>query len=57
MTVMHALSVGGGLTVRGTELGLKVRRRAQDGSIQTVEVKPTDTIQADDVVFVRESLF
>jgi len=57
MTVMHALSVGGGLTVRGSERGMKIRRRAQDGSFQNLDAKLTDVLQPDDVLFVRESLF
>jgi len=57
MTVMHALSVGGGLTVRGSERGMKIRRRAQDGTFQNLDAKLTDVLQPDDVLFVRESLF
>jgi polysaccharide export outer membrane protein len=54
---MHALSVGGGLTPRGTERGLKLHRRLPDGSVEKLDAKLTDTLQADDVIYVRESLF
>src|SRR5688572_3515639 len=37
MTVMQALSVGGGLTVRGTERGVRLHRRDARGAVQTVE--------------------
>jgi polysaccharide export outer membrane protein len=57
MTVMQALSLGGGVTPRGTDRGLKIRRRAPDGTLHTVDVRLTDLVQPDDVIYVRESLF
>jgi len=57
MTVMQALSVGGGLTARGTERGVRVHRRDPNGMVRTVEPKLADTIRENDVVFVGESLF
>ena len=57
MTVMQALSSGGGLTQRGTEKNLRVTRRADDGSLRTLDVKLDTQLQADDVIYVRESLF
>jgi len=57
MTVMQALSVGGGLTARGTERGIRVKRRNDDGQLQIIETKQDDLLHADDVVFVKESLF
>jgi polysaccharide export outer membrane protein len=57
MTVVQALSVGGGVTLRGTDRGLKIRRRTPDGSFQTIDARLTDPVQPDDVIYVRESLF
>ncbi len=57
MTVMQALSVGGGVTQRGTDRGLKIRRKAPDGEFHTIDARLTDTLQSDDVIYVRESLF
>jgi len=57
MTVMQALSLGGGVTPRGTDRGLKIRRRAPDGTFQAVDARLTDPVQPDDVIYVRESLF
>ena len=57
MTVMQALSTGGGLTQRGTERGMRVHRRDADGKTSVIEVKLTDTLQPDDVLYVRESVF
>lgn len=55
--VMHALSMGGGLTPRGTERGLRIHRRMPDGAVATLNAQLTDAVQPDDVIFVRESLF
>ena len=57
MMVMHALSLGGGLTPRGTERGMLVQRRMPDGTARKVEIRPSDPVQPDDVIYVRESLF
>jgi polysaccharide biosynthesis/export protein len=57
MVVMHALSLGGGLTPRGTERGLKINRRTPDGSVRKLDAKLTDRVQPDDVIYVGESLF
>lgn len=58
MTVMQALATAGGLNQRGTEKGLRVHRKdAKSGAVSIIEPKMTDRLQADDVVFVRESLF
>jgi len=57
MTVMQAIAMGGGLTVRGTERGVRIHRRDASGNVKKFEVALTDQVQTDDVVFVRESLF
>jgi polysaccharide export outer membrane protein len=57
MTVMQAVSVGGGVTARGTDRGLKIRRRAQDGALHAIDARLTDLVQANDVIYVRESWF
>jgi len=57
MTVMQALSVGGGVTPRGTDRGLKIRRRTADGKFQAIDAHLTDPVQPDDVIYIRESLF
>lgn len=57
MTVMQAIAMGGGLTVRGTERGVRVHRRDASGNVKKMEVSLTDPVQTDDVVYVRESLF
>ena len=57
MAVMHALSLGGGLTPRGTERGMQIQRRMPDGSEQKLTVRPFDKVQPNDVIYVQESLF
>lgn len=57
MTVVQALAAGGGLTPRGTERGLRVKRRDANGQLQVINVKQEDLLQVDDVVYVKESLF
>jgi polysaccharide export outer membrane protein len=57
MTVMQALSVGGGLSLRGTERGVKVSRRDSNGELHKINVNLTDPLQENDVVHVKESLF
>ena len=57
MTVMQALAASGGLTLRGTHRGIRVHRRSTDGAVQETTPGLQETLQQDDVVFVRESLF
>jgi polysaccharide export outer membrane protein len=57
MTVMQALSVGGGLTLRGTEKNVQIRRRNASGGYEILKGALNERVQPDDVIFVRESLF
>ena len=57
MTVMQAIVAGGGITPRGSERRLKLRRTGTDGKVVESDAKPTDIVQADDVIFVKEALF
>ena len=57
MTVMQALATGGGLTLRGTEKGLRIHRKATDGKTQVIQPSMDDAVRDGDVVYVRESLF
>lgn len=57
MTVQQALATGGGMTPRGTEARIRLSRRGPDGSLQVITPELSDPVQADDVLYVRESLF
>lgn len=56
-SVMRALSVGGGMTVRGTQRGVRIHRRTTDGTLTQVDAELGDLVQADDIIYVSESLF
>jgi polysaccharide export outer membrane protein len=56
MTVMQAIAMGGGITPRGTERGIKISRRDTTG-VRRIDANLTDSVQPDDVIYVRESLF
>ena len=57
MNVMQAVSVGGGITLRGTLRKLKIHRRTPAGQVATIDAQLTDPVRADDVIYVREGLF
>ena len=57
MTVMQALSVGGGVNERGSHKGLKVNRRQANGEMKKIKVKLTEKLMPDDVLYVKERLF
>jgi polysaccharide export outer membrane protein len=57
MTVSQAISAGGGLTSKGSERWLAVKRRDASGKERKVSVSSSDFLQADDVLLVKESLF
>jgi polysaccharide export outer membrane protein len=57
MTVMQGIAVAGGLTTRATERGLEIKRKNQDGQVETINAKLSDILKPDDVVNVKESWF
>ena len=57
MTVTQAIAVAGGITPRGSENRLQLRRKGSDGRWKHSSVRLLDPVRADDVIFVRESLF
>jgi polysaccharide export outer membrane protein len=57
MNVMQALSLGGGITQRGTQRGIQIRRQGAQGQPVVVKAALTDPVQEGDVVYVKESLF
>jgi len=57
MSLMQALATGGGLTQRGTEKGIRVHRRTEDGKVRVIQPGMDDKLKDGDVVYVRESLF
>ena len=57
MTIQQAVAEAGGPSVRGTERGMKIYRSNANGELQVIRTKPHELVQADDVIFVTESLF
>ena len=57
MTVMQALALGGGPTVRGSEWRLRLDRKNAAGVVEELSPEMSDPIQPNDVLYVREALF
>lgn len=57
MSLMQALSLGGGISPRGTQRGIQIKRRGSDGKTISTSAELSDEIRADDVIYVKESLF
>jgi polysaccharide biosynthesis/export protein len=57
MTVSQAISAGGGLTDRGSDRRVVVKRRDRDGAERQHKVRGGDLVQTDDVLLVKQSLF
>lgn len=57
MTVMQALAQGGGPTVRGSQNRLRLHRRDITGNVVESSPRLNDAVQAEDVIYVRESIF
>lgn len=57
ITVMQAISAGGGLTIRGTDKRVRISRTEADGTIKEMDAKLSDLVRRNDVIYVKESLF
>jgi polysaccharide biosynthesis/export protein len=57
MTVMQAISLGGGFTERANERAFNINRRTPQGKMQRIDVGLSDPVQPDDVIYVKESWF
>jgi len=57
MTVMQAIALGGGINPRGTERGVRIHRKDGTGNVAKIDARMTDAVRADDMIYVRESLF
>lgn len=57
-TVLQALANAGGLTMRGTQRGIKVHRRDEaTGQVTVLEPGLNDVLKPNDIIYVKESLF
>ena len=57
MTVMQAIVRAGGITPRGSEHRVEIKRMGKDGQYVITKAKLNDLVQADDVIRVKESIF
>lgn len=57
MAVMQGIALSGGLTARGSERGLSIRRKRAEGGFDTADAEPTTRLMPNDVVYVKSSLF
>jgi polysaccharide export outer membrane protein len=57
MTVMQAIAAGGGITPRGSDRRLKLRRAGADGKLVETDATLRDLVKPDDVIYVKEALF
>ncbi|HNQ03399.1 MAG TPA: polysaccharide export protein EpsE [Thiobacillaceae bacterium] len=57
MSVVQALSMGGGLTPRGTQKGMRILRLDPGGTMREIDAHLADPVQKNDVIYVKESLF
>ena len=57
MTVMQAIAAGGGITPRGSDRRLKLRRAQAGGKMVETDAHLHDSIRADDVIYVKEAIF
>jgi polysaccharide biosynthesis/export protein len=57
MTVVQAIARAGGVTPRGSDKRVEIRRRDANGATVMTRVNPADPVNADDVIRVKERLF
>lgn len=57
LSVIKALSIAGGLTLRGTENGIVLKRRDTNGHLTAIDVDLNDPILQDDVIYIDERWF
>lgn len=56
ITVMQALSLGGGLTDKGSNSRIEIQRKVPDG-LRTIKPELSDRVEPDDVIYVKERFF
>ncbi len=57
MTVMQAIAAGGGITPRGSDRRMKLRRPGPGGKLIETDITLRDVVKPDDVIFIKEALF
>jgi polysaccharide biosynthesis/export protein len=57
ISVVKALSIGGGLTLRGTQNGIVIKRKTGSGALEEIDAELGDTVLENDVIYVGERWF
>jgi polysaccharide export outer membrane protein len=57
MTAVEAIARAGGVTARGSERRIEIKRIDKNGKTVKLSGKPDDLLQPDDIIRVKESLF
>jgi polysaccharide biosynthesis/export protein len=57
LTVTQAILRAGGITERGSEHRIELKRLGKDGQYKVLHPKPGDPVQSEDVIRVKESIF
>ena len=57
LTILQAISVAGGVTPKGSDRRVEIKRVGKNGEQVVVKAKPNDLVQPDDVIRVKESIF
>ena len=57
MTVIEAIARAGGITLRGSQRRVEIKRKQDNGSYSNEKAKLGDLVRPDDVIQVKESIF
>lgn len=57
LTVLQAISLAGGVTAKGSDRRVEIKRAGKNGEQAVIKPKPNDFVQPDDVIRVKESIF
>jgi polysaccharide export outer membrane protein len=57
LTVIQAISLAGGVTPRGSDRRVEIKRTGKNGEQVIIKPKPNDLVLPDDVIRVKESIF
>lgn len=57
LNVMRVLSIGGGVTERGSIRRIIIHRKTESGELREISAGITDKVQPGDVVFINERIF
>jgi polysaccharide export outer membrane protein len=57
LNVMRVLSIGGGITDRGSARRIIIHRKTENGELREISAGITDRVMPGDVVFIKERIF